>query len=142
MHEIIEKGEYVSGQGTNRTEDIFSAYTKDILKHFSLGKRWKIVVDTCNTGSGVFYPEIFRQAGCEVIEQNTTPDGNFPLGVPDPTEVEVLDRLAEGVKKHQADLGFAYDTDGDRMAVVDEKGQVLWMDTIVALFAKDVLDFI
>jgi len=54
----------------------------------------------------------------------------------------VLNRLAEGVKKHKADIGFAYDTDGDRMAVVDENGKVLWMDTIVALFAQDVLDFL
>jgi phosphomannomutase/phosphoglucomutase len=76
-----------------------------------------------------------------VIEQNTTPDGNFPLGTPDPTETEVLDRLAAGVTKAGADIGFAYDTDGDRMAVVDDKGQTLWMDSIVALFSKDVLDF-
>nr|MBP7843123.1 phosphomannomutase [Candidatus Woesebacteria bacterium] len=94
----------------------------------------------CNTTSGMFYPDIFRQAGCDVVEQNTTLDGNFPLGVPDPTEIEVLERLAEGVKKAGADIGFAYDTDGDRMAVVDENGRTLWMDTIVALFSQDVLD--
>jgi phosphomannomutase/phosphoglucomutase len=88
----------------------------------------------------MFYPDIFRSAGCEVIEQNTTLDGNFPMGVPDPTETEVLERLGEGVRKAGADIGFAYDTDGDRMAVVDENGKTLWMDTIVALFAKDVLD--
>lgn len=144
MRELCEKGEYVEPEkkGINREVDVFPAYKADILKHFNLQKRWKVVIEACNTTSGKFYPEILRDAGCEVIEQNTTLDGNFPLGVPDPTEVEVLDRLAEGVKKASADIGFAYDTDGDRMAVVDEKGQVLWMDTIVALFAKDVLDFI
>ncbi|HNQ16976.1 MAG TPA: phosphomannomutase/phosphoglucomutase [Candidatus Woesebacteria bacterium] len=139
---ICEKAEFSQGTGTDKKQDIFTNYTESILKHFSLQKRWKIVVDACNTTSGMFYPEIFRQAGCEVIEQNCTLDGNFPLGVPDPTEVEVLNRLAEGVKKHKADIGFAYDTDGDRMAVVDENGKVLWMDTIVALFAQDVLDFL
>ncbi len=141
MRELCERGEFVEGQGTSRIEDIGESYQQDILKHFSLQKNWKVVVDACNTGSGVFYPKLLRAAGCEVIEQNTEPDGNFPLGVPDPTEVEVLDRLAEGVKKAGADLGFAYDTDGDRMAVVDDKGQVLWMDSIVALFAQDVLDY-
>ncbi|MCA9369122.1 phosphomannomutase/phosphoglucomutase [Candidatus Woesebacteria bacterium] len=141
LREIAEKGEFTEGKGTNRTYDIFPAYKADILKHFSLKKKWKVVVDACNTTSGKFYPEILRDAGCEVIEQNTELDGNFPLGVPDPTEVEVLNRLAEGVKKARADIGFAYDTDGDRMAVVDDKGQVLWMDSIVALFSKDVLDF-
>lgn len=131
---------FVEGKGTNREEDIFDSYKHHLLKHFHLKKKWKVVVDACNTSSGVFYPEIFKDAGLEVVAQNCEPDGNFPLGVPDPTEVEVLDRLAEGVKKAGADIGFAYDTDGDRMAVVDEHGQVLWMDTIVALFAQDVLD--
>ena len=142
LKEIVEKGNFSEGKGTNREVDVFPAYKETILKLFNLKKNWKVVVDACNTTSGKFYPEILRSAGCEVIEQNTKLDGNFPLGVPDPTEVEVLDRLAEGVKKANADLGFAYDTDGDRMAVVDGDGKVLWMDSIVALFAKDVLDFI
>ncbi len=141
LQTIIASGTFSAGQAKNRQEDIFPAYKQALLKHFALKKSWKIVVDTCNTTSGKFYPEILREAGCEVIEQNTTLDGNFPLGVPDPTEVEVLDRLAEGVKKAGADIGFAYDTDGDRMAVVDENGRVLWMDTIVSLFAQDVLDY-
>lgn len=140
FRQIIEKGEYVSGHGTNRSHDIFESYKTHLLKHFHLTKKWKVVVDACCTTSGMFYPEIFRQAGCEVIEQNTNLDGNFPVGVPDPTEMEVLKRLAEGVKKSGADIGFAYDTDGDRMSAVDENGQVLFMDTIVSLFAKDVLD--
>ena len=140
LRKIAEKGDFVDGKGKNRTDDIFPAYIKDILKLFDLKKKWKIVVDSCNATGGLFYPEIFRQAGCEVIEQNTELDSNFPLGDPDPTESEVLERLAEGVKEHQADLGFAFDADGDRMSVVDDKGQILWMDTIVALFAKDVLE--
>jgi len=131
---------FSQGTGTNTKADIFASYKKHLLKHFHLQKKWKVVVEACNTTSGMFYPDIFREAGCEVIEQNTTLDGNFPNGVPDPTETDVLERLAEGVKKAGADIGFAYDTDGDRMAVVDENGHVLWMDTIVALFAQDVLD--
>ncbi len=141
LRQICEKGQFSEGKGVNRTDDAFPAYKEDILKHFSLKKKWKVVIEACNTSSGVFYPEILRAAGCEVIEQNTTPDGNFPLGTPDPTETEVLDRLAAGVTKAGADIGFAYDTDGDRMAVVADKGQTLWMDSIVALFSKDVLDF-
>ncbi len=137
---IVNSGEFVSGKGTNRSENIYPSYKKHLIKHFNIKKKWKIVVEACNTTSGMFYPDIFRSINCEVIEQNTKLDGNFPMGVPDPTEVEVLDRLAEGVKKAGADIGFAYDTDGDRMAVVDNNGQVLWMDSIVALFAIDVLD--
>ncbi len=126
--------------GKSRKVDIFDSYLKTILKNFHLEKKWKVVIDASNTTSGLFYPEILHQAGCSVIEQNCQLDGNFPLGVPDPTEREVLERLREGVLKHNADIGFAYDTDGDRMAVVDENGNVLWMDAVVALFADDVLD--
>ncbi len=141
LRQIVEKGKFSEGKGTNRAEDIFPAYKADILKRFNLKKKWKIIIEGCNTGSGVFYPPIFRDAGCEVIEQNCTPDGNFPLGVPDPTEIQVLERVAKTVRIEKADIGFAYDTDGDRMSVVDEKGNILWMDSIVALFAQDVLDF-
>lgn len=142
MRELVEKGKFSEGKGSRKEVDLFPIYNEEINKYFNLKKKWKIVVEGCNTASGKFYPEILRKAGCEVFEQNCELDGNFPLGVPDPTEVAVLERLGEGVKKHGADLGFAYDTDGDRMAVVDENGDVLWMDTIVALFSKDVLEFI
>lgn len=141
IRQIIEKGEFVTGKGINTKIDIFDAYEKDLLKHFSLKKNWKVVVDGCCTGSGIFYPKILRDAGCQVIEQNCIPDGNFPAGVPDPTEVEVLHRVSERVIKEKADLGFAYDTDGDRMSVVDNTGRIIWMDSMVAIFARDVLDY-
>lgn len=142
LRKIVEDGKFTQGKGQNRSEDLFPSYQADVLKYFDFGKKWKIVVDGCNSGSGKFYPEIFRKAGFEVIEQNTKPDGSFPLGAPDPTESEVLERLGKGVSESGADIGFAYDADGDRMAVVDENGKVLWMDNIVSLFAKDVLEFL
>ena len=141
LREICQKGKFVEGHGKNVEQDIFPKYKQHILSYFNLKKPWKVVIDSCNTTSGMFYPEIFRGAGCEVIEQNCQLDSNFPLGAPDPTEVGVLERLAERVKKEGANIGFAYDADGDRMSAVDEKGQVLWMDTVVSLFAQDVLDF-
>jgi phosphomannomutase / phosphoglucomutase len=143
LRETIEAGNIHESKikGVNREQDIFKAYKEDILKHFSLNKKWKIVVDGCATGSGVFYPPLFRDAGCEVIEQNCKPDGNFPVGTPDPTETHVLERLSARVKKEGADIGFAYDTDGDRMSAVDENGDILYMDSVVAMFAKDILDF-
>lgn len=142
FHQLVDSGKFVKPKlaGKNKKVKVFDAYLRTILKHFDLKKKWKVVVDASNTTSGMYYPEILHEAGCEVIEQNCTLDGKFPLGVPDPTEREVLERLREGVLKHKANLGFAYDADGDRMAVVDDKGTVLWMDTIVALFADDVLD--
>ena len=144
LRKVVEEGNYFKNQkkGSNREYDIFPDYKKDILKFFNLNKKWKVVVDASNTTSGMFYPDIFREAGCSVIEQNTTLDSDFPLGDPDPTEIDVLERLAKTVIKEKADVGFAFDADGDRMSVVDENGDVLWMDTIVAIFAKDVLEFL
>lgn len=142
LRQIVDKGIFSEGKGKNIQKDLFPEYLKEITKYFNLSKKWKVVIDGCNTGSGVYYPQILRQAGCEVIEQNCTPDGNYPLGNPDPTESEVLQRVSETVIKERADIGFAYDADGDRIAVVDNTGKVLWMDMIVALFAQDVLEFI
>ncbi|NLG06746.1 MAG: phosphomannomutase/phosphoglucomutase [Candidatus Pacebacteria bacterium] len=142
LQNIAASKQFVNGQGKNRQADITQAYTQQLLKLFSLEKKWKIVLDACNAAGGNFYPEIFRAAGCEVIEQNCQLDADFPLGHPDPTELSVLQRLAQGVLAAKADLGFAFDADGDRMSVVDENGQILWMDTIVSIFAKDVLDFL
>jgi phosphomannomutase / phosphoglucomutase len=130
LQAIAKVKDFVEGKGSNRQENIKEAYNQQLLKLFSLKKKWKIVVDTCNGAGGAFYPEIFRKAGCEVIEQNCELDSSFPLGHPDPTELSVLQRLAKGVGEAGADLGFAFDADGDRMSVVD------------ALFAKDVLDFL
>lgn len=137
---IAAKGIFSEGKGSNRKDDVFPSYLQTLLKLFDIKNNWKIVVDTCNATGGMFYPRIFREAGCTVIEQNTSLDSNYPLGDPDPTESKVLERLAKGVKEQGADIGFAFDADGDRMSVVDDKGQILWMDTIVALFAKDVLE--
>jgi len=142
LRKIVEKGEFSEGKGNNSQKDIFPIYLSEINKYFNLTKKWKVVIDGCNTGSGVFYPQILKKAGCEVIEQNCKPDGNYPLGNPDPTESSVLERISKSVIEHGADIGFAYDADGDRIAVVDNKGKILWMDVIVALYTKDVLDFI
>lgn len=136
---IIEEGNFSSGAGKRRSEDISKAYRDYILSLFTLEKKWKVVVDGCNATAGLFLPQILREAGCEVVEQNCDIKEDLPLGAPDPTEVEVLERIAEGVKKNKADLGFGYDADGDRMAVVDGEGTTIWMDSIVAIFAKDIL---
>ncbi|MDR1300702.1 MAG: phosphomannomutase/phosphoglucomutase [Candidatus Nomurabacteria bacterium] len=141
LRKLCESGNFVAPKhkGTNASLAVFESYKNDIIKRFNLKKKWRVVVDGCTSGSGVFYPKVLRAAGCEVIEQNCVPDGNFPLGTPDPTEVNVLERLGEGVRKSGADIGFAYDSDGDRMSVVDENGQPLWMDVILAIFAKGIL---
>ena len=122
-------------------QDVFPDYKKDVLRHTGKIGKFKVVVDTVYGTAGMFLPSILRDAGCEVGEQHTELDGSFPLGTADPTEREVQERLAEKVIKEGADLGFSYDTDGDRMGVVDGKGRLIWNDTLVSIFSKDVLEF-
>ena len=122
-------------------QDIFPDYQKDLLRRIGKIKKFKLVVDSCAATTGLFLPKILRSVGCEVIEQNTIPDPTFPVGVADPTEREVQERLAKRVISEKADLGFSYDTDGDRIGVVDEDGALIWNDTLVSLFSKDILDF-
>lgn len=130
------KGEY-------REDDVFPAYKSDLFKRTKLNNSGlKVVVDAISATTGNFLPDILREAGCEVIEQNTEPDPTFPLGTPDPTERDVLERLAKGVKNNNADLGVAYDSDGDRLGVVDEEGNLIWNDVLVALFAKDIIHYL
>lgn len=122
-------------------KNIFPEYKKDVLRRSGKIGKFKIVVDTIYGTAGMFLPKLLKEAGCEVIEQHTKLDGTFPLGTADPTERAVQERLAARVVKEKADMGFSYDTDGDRMGVVDSRGRLIWNDTLVAIFAKDVLDY-
>lgn len=127
--------------GKHIQKDIFPDYVTDVLRCADpITRKFKVVVDSCAATTGLFLPEILRRVGCEVIEQNTKPDGNFPVGTPDPTEREVQERLAKRVIAEKADLGFSYDADGDRIGVVDEEGGLIWNDTLVSLYAKDILE--
>jgi len=143
FRDIVNSQKYLTQTpvGKHIKFDIFPEYKKDILRRVLKIKKFKVVVDSCAATTGLFLPTILREAGCEVIEQNTTPDPSFPVGVADPTESEVGERVAKRVVSEKADLGFSYDTDGDRMGVVDGKGNLIWNDTLVSLFSEDILDF-
>jgi phosphomannomutase/phosphoglucomutase len=141
---LVKSGKFMtrSPKGKHIQKDIFTEYTDDLFRHTETIGKFKVVVDSCSATTGIFLPTILRKAGCEVIEQNTNPDGNFPSGTPDPTERDVQERLAKRVLAEKADLGFSYDADGDRLGVVDEKGNLIWNDTLVSIFAKDILDYL
>jgi phosphomannomutase / phosphoglucomutase len=140
LSEIIESNIFSSGKGKLEELDIFSAYKNYVLSLYTVSSGKKIVVDGCNTGSGMIYADLLRSIGCQVIEQNCEIDGNFPLGQPDPSKVTVQQRMSDSVKKHKADMGIGYDTDGDRFSVVDDTGKALWTDSLVSLYAKDILE--
>lgn len=143
LRDIAKKGEFINSnvKGYVRNEEIFLKYKKDLYKRMPDKLNYKVVIDGGNCTPGKFMPDILRGAGCQVIEQNTNLDGNFPLGTPDPTEKEYLMRLSEGVKNNKADIGFCYDPDGDRIGIVDNDGGLIWNDVLVSIFAMDILDF-
>lgn len=143
FRDMVKKGDFksLSKKGKHIQKDIKQDYIDDVFKRIGEIRKFKIVVDSCAATTGIFLPDILRKAGCEVIEQNTKPDGTFPVGTPDPTEHEVQERLAKRVVAEKADLGFSYDCDGDRIGIVDEDGAMIWNDTLASLFAKDVLDY-
>ena len=141
IRRMVEEEDYEQGDkpGASKQEDIRQAYYKDVLSRIHLDKKLKVVVDPGCTTAGAWAPELLRQAGCEVVEFNTNVDPSFPLGVADPTEMTVLERLRKEVLESKADVGLTYDADGDRIGIVDEKGGMIWNDVLVALFASDVL---
>ncbi len=141
VRRLVEEEDYEPGDkpGQAKEEDIREAYYADVLERIKLGKKLKVVVDPGATTAGAWAPGLLREAGCEVVEFNTKVDPSFPLGVADPTEITVLERLRQEVLDSKADIGLTYDADGDRIGIVDEKGNLVWNDVLVALFASDVL---
>ena len=144
FRDLVKSGKFVSRspKGTYIQKDIKKDYIDDLKRRIDTIRKFRIVVDACASTPGIYLPDIFREVGCDVIEQNTKPDGNFPVGTPDPTEREVQERLAKRVVSEHADVGFSYDCDGDRIGIVDEKGNLIWNDTLVSLYAKDILEFL
>ncbi len=130
------------GKPDGRVEryEILPPYTKFLLADVpKLERPLKVVVDAGSGVGGPVAPPIFKQLGCQVWEIACVPDANFPFHHPDPTVPENLEMLITKVKHEKADLGIAYDGDADRIGVVDEKGNILWGDELLVLFARDVL---
>lgn len=145
VRSIAEKGEFIKDAkpGTvTKSDDLKEAYFFDLLKRVNISGKFKVVVDASNGTTGELAPELLESVGIEVIRQNCEIDGNFPNGTPDPTEEHILKRLGERVVKEGADLGLAFDGDGDRLGVVDETGRFIWSDVLVAIFAEDILDYL
>lgn len=121
--------------------DIIEDYINDVLQKIRLNhpENVKIVVDCGNGAAGCVAPELFKRLGCNVINLFSEIDGNFPNHHPDPGKIANLQDLIEAVKDEKADLGLAFDGDGDRVGLVTEKGNVVFPDKIMMLFAEDVL---
>ncbi|MBI3630753.1 MAG: phosphomannomutase/phosphoglucomutase [Candidatus Sungbacteria bacterium] len=140
LQSIIEKEEFVQGVGRREIhQNIFDEYKKDVLARVHLERPMKVLVDTGNGTAGLFAPEILRQAGCQVVEQYTEVS-DVRHHEANPSALGMLKAMGEGVKKNSADVGLGLDDDGDRIGAVDEKGQIIWPDRILALLARPILE--
>jgi len=125
--------------GSCRTEDVLPAYRERIASDIRLARPIKVVVDSGNGIAGASAPDILRAIGCEVTELFSEVDGNFPNHHPDPSKPENLKDLIAALQSGDAELGLAFDGDGDRLGIVTRDGSNIYPDRQMMLFAKDVL---
>lgn len=135
----IASGKFLEGEGKETHEDITPDYIDRIFSDVALAGQIRIVIDAGNAITGVVAPALFEELGCEVIPLHCELDGRFPNHPPDPSLVENLQDLIAKVKETEADLGVAFDGDGDRLVVVTPAGKIIWPDHLLMLFAKDIL---
>lgn len=135
----IEAEDYAQGSGRIAAMDIVPEYTHRIVKDCKLKRPMKIVVDSGNGIPGATGPAILKALGCEVIDLYSTVDGDFPNHHPDPSKPENLADLIKVVHATGAELGLAFDGDGDRLGVVTKDGQIIYPDRQLMLFARDIL---
>ncbi|HEX6789717.1 MAG TPA: phosphomannomutase/phosphoglucomutase [Candidatus Krumholzibacteria bacterium] len=140
LYDIIAREDFVEGRGDYAEATIFDDYAKDLVSRVKIKRPLKIVIDTGNGTAGAFAPRIFRDAGLTVIEQFTELDPDFPNHEPDPARTDTVEALGKRVLAEKADMGLAFDGDGDRFGVVDEKGDVIWPDRYMILLARQVLE--
>jgi phosphomannomutase / phosphoglucomutase len=128
-----------SGQGSLRQVDVAPDYIEKIVSDVLAERRLKIVVDCGNGIPGAIAPQVLEGVGCEVVPLYCDVDGTFPNHHPDPSDPDNLEDLILSVKQTGADLGLAFDGDGDRLGVVTQSGEIIYPDRLLMLFARDVL---
>lgn len=135
----IDTGDLASGQGSVEAVDILPAYVDYIRNDVKLARPMKVVIDCGNGVGGVVAQQLFEAIGCTVVPLYCEVDGTFPNHHPDPSHRENVEDLIARVRAEQADLGLAFDGDADRVGVITEKGNMIFADRLLMLFARDVL---
>lgn len=138
LKSIIRAADFEVGAGTLKEVDLLTPYLDMLADKISLDRPLKVVMDCGNAAAALAAPEIFKRLGVQITELYCTVDGRFPNHHPDPTELRNLRDLIAEVKKGGYDVGIAYDGDADRIGVVDEHGQVIFADTLLAIFLEEV----
>ncbi len=135
----ITNNDLTTGSGSYRTHDIRAAYLDRILGHIKLARPMRIAVDCGNGVAGATAPGLYQKLGCHVEELFCEVDGAFPNHHPDPSQPHNLEDLIAALKQGDAELGLAFDGDGDRLGVVTKSGKIIYPDRQLMLFAADVL---
>lgn len=139
LKQRIAAGNLKHGQGQKRNADVAAAYVARIAADVKLARPLKIVMDCGNGVAGAVAPELFQRLGCEIVPLYCEVDGNFPNHHPDPSKPENLADVIHALKDTDAELGIAFDGDGDRLGVVTKDGEIIYPDRQLMLFAADVL---
>ena len=135
----IRNHQLEQGEGQRSEQDVRKAYLDAIAGDIAVAAPLRVVVDAGNGVAGELGPELIRELGCEVTPLYCDVDGNFPNHHPDPGKPENLEALIRTVQQEGADLGIAFDGDGDRLGVVTNSGKIIWPDRLLMLFARDVV---
>ena len=136
---LIEVNDFEVGTGTTQQQPVLAEYMEKICSILEIPRKIKVVVDGGNGCFGIVGPDLLKKLGQTPIEIFSEPDGTFPNHHPDPTVSEYLTDLIEKVRLENAELGIGFDGDADRIGVVDEKGNILWGDQLLTIFARDIL---
>lgn len=140
VREIIEKGDFIRGEGSIEEFQIDAAYLDYVEENISTGPfAGRIVVDAGNGAGGPVACKLYKRLGFEVVPIFCEPDGRFPNHHPDPTVPQNLAEMIKRVKSESALLGLAFDGDADRLGVVDGEGNIIWGDQLMIIFARDLL---
>ncbi len=137
LKEITLSGNFVNGQGQEKKiENFQDTYKKSLIDNNKIKKKIKAVVACGNGTAGIFAPDILRGIGCDVIELDCNLDWTFPKYNPNPEDLKMLHAISDAVKKNNADIGFGFDGDGDRVGVIDNEGNEIFSDKIGLLIAR------
>lgn len=139
LYQRIVNGNFATGAGNYSEHDVRDAYVERIASDIKPARPLKIVVDAGNGVAGSLAPRLFKALGCELVELFCDVDGHFPNHHPDPAHPENLQDVIRALKETDAQIGFAFDGDGDRLGVVTKDGQIIYPDRQLMLFAQEVL---
>jgi len=139
LYKMIQGSDYETGQGSVKTIDAVTPYVEEISAQFDWKRRVRVVVDAGNGTAGPVAHRVFEKLNLDVTELYFKMDGNFPHHHPDPTVLSNLDDLKRAVQTNKAELGIAFDGDGDRIGAIDETGNVIFGDMLLLVFGREVL---